>query len=136
MVMGLRRGWKRRGWKGRGGRVLYSRWCRRGGEKKESKGGEGDAAFTFWLINGSFFDYRLLSDAYLASLGTISLPFPCVARYSTAREKILGSMTRFLPFRSSSSCSSLLLLSLCIAAAIANNLPTARRPKEKEAFHG
>lgn len=118
MVMGLRREgepWKPRGWKGRmGGRVLYSRWCRRGGEKK-SEGGRrrgrrrrraGDPGFTFWLINGSFFDYRLLCDAYLASLGTISLPFPCVARYSTAREKILGSMTRFLPSSSFSSSSS------------------------------
>lgn len=91
--------------------------------KKKSEGGEGgggDPAFTFWLINGSFFDYRLLCDAYLASLGfhpPLSPPLPCVARYSTAREKILGSMTLV-------SCPPLhlLLLSSCIAAAIANNL--------------
>lgn len=59
------------GWKGRrGGRVLYSRWCLREKKKaKEEREGGGDPAFTFWLINGSFFDYRLLCDAYLASLG-------------------------------------------------------------------
>lgn len=101
---------RERGWKGRRGRVLYSAGGAVVAEKKKRKAegeerGRGSSGFTFWLINGSFFDYRLLCDAYLASLGTISLPFPCVARYSTAREKILGSMTRFLPFSSSSSSS-------------------------------
>lgn len=39
-------------------------------KKRRRRGrGGGDPAFTFWLINGSFFDYRLLCDAYLASLG-------------------------------------------------------------------
>lgn len=83
----------------------WRREKKRKAEGEEEERGRGSSGFTFWLINGSFFDYRLLCDAYLASLGTISLPFPCVARYSTAREKILGSMTRFLPFSSSSSSS-------------------------------